>query len=249
MVTLTGARVFVLTAAMVSLAGVLVAYGARLARLERAVEAIAKATPAGSRPASSPVEEQSGEISLGGAALKGSRDAPVALVEYTDFHCPYCRRFARESLPILEGEYIETGRLVFVVKHLPLTGRHRFARAAAEVSECANNQGRFWPMHDWLVTGPIGDPRLNLVQSVIGAVGLDGTVFAECVASGAGAAMIDRHIEEARTLRVTATPTFFVGLVRSDRVSLIARISGAQNHVVFQEVIDEALARSEDGGR
>jgi protein-disulfide isomerase len=77
-------------------------------------------------------------ISIAGAALKGTASAPVAIVEYSDFECPYCATFVRTTFPDLDREYIATGRVLFAFRHLPLETIHKRAFRAAEASECAN---------------------------------------------------------------------------------------------------------------
>src|SRR2546429_9083525 len=79
---------------------------------------------------------------------KGRADAPVTLYEMSDFQCPYCREFAMSTMPVLEREYIEPGKVRFVYINLPLSSVHRNAASAAEVAMCAARQKRFWPMHD-----------------------------------------------------------------------------------------------------
>jgi protein-disulfide isomerase len=86
----------------------------------------------------------------------GVRTAPIVMIEYSDFECPYCRRFARETLPALTKEYIQLERLLLVFKHLPIDRIHKLATKAAEAAECSAHQGRFWEAHDrfFRIRGP-----------------------------------------------------------------------------------------------
>src|SRR2546425_890321 len=84
------------------------------------------------------------------ARAKGRSDAPVTVYEMSDFQCPYCRSFALTTMPLLEKEYVQTGKVRFVYINLPLTTRHPNAAAAAELAMCAARQGKFWPLHDLL---------------------------------------------------------------------------------------------------
>jgi protein-disulfide isomerase len=103
-----------------------------------------------SRGSSRPELEVPAEpVSIAGAANKGSVDARIVMIAFTDFQCPFCGRFAREVLPQLEHDYIATGRVQFVYRHLPLP-IHQYALKAAQAAECARRQDQFWPMHDWL---------------------------------------------------------------------------------------------------
>jgi protein-disulfide isomerase len=89
-------------------------------------------------------------VSLDGAALKGSSSANIAIIEYSDFQCPYCAKFVRDTFPLLNRRYIETGKVLFAFRHLPLDNIHSLAHRAAENAECARQQGKFWEMHDAL---------------------------------------------------------------------------------------------------
>src|SRR2546427_3969651 len=84
------------------------------------------------------------------ARSKGRRDAPVTVYEMSDFQCPYCRDFTLNTLPALEREYVQPGKVRFVFINLPLTSTHAHAVAAARVAMCAARQNRFWPVHDLL---------------------------------------------------------------------------------------------------
>lgn len=87
--------------------------------------------------------------SLEGAPRMGNADARVVIIEFSDFECPYCGKFAREILPTLKTKYIDPGRVQLVFRHYPLP-RHLRAERAAQGAECAAKQGRFWTMHDSL---------------------------------------------------------------------------------------------------
>src|SRR6267143_1759458 len=98
------------------------------------------------------------------ARTMGRADAPVTVYEMSDFQCPYCREFALSTMPLLEREYVQPGKVRFVYINLPLTSLHKNAAAAAEVALCAARQQRFWPMHDLLFRhqdqwAPLADPQ------------------------------------------------------------------------------------------
>src|SRR3989338_199678 len=79
--------------------------------------------------------------------FKGSKDAPVTIIEFSDYQCPYCARFDQQTLPALTDNYINTGKVKFVYRDFPLAF-HKNAQKASEASECADEQGKFWEMHD-----------------------------------------------------------------------------------------------------
>src|SRR5256884_9512282 len=131
----------------------------------------------------------------GGAALaartRGRSDAPVTVYEMSDFQCPYCREFALGTLPLLEREYVQAGKVRFVYINLPLSSVHRNAATAAEVAVCAARQERFWPMHDLLFrhqsqwSAP-ASPRAYLL-ALGDSAGLDSARLTQWIASGAPA--------------------------------------------------------------
>src|SRR5262245_4396869 len=143
---------------------------------------------------------------------RGAADAPVTLVEYGDFECPYCaaaRPIVRELLERLGGGL----RVVF--RHFPLTHEHRRAQAAAEAAEAAAAQGKFWEMHDLLYasSGKLADADL---RGHAAALGLDLARFDADVAVHAHPAAVRAHAEGGVRSGVSGTPTFFVNGVRHD---------------------------------
>jgi protein-disulfide isomerase len=165
-------------------------------------------------------------VSLAGAPTLGSRTAPIAIIGYSDFECPFCAKFQQETLPRLMREYISPGRVAFAFKHLPLDRIHRNARQAAEAAVCANDQGRFWELHNRFFDRPKDLDRTVIRASVL-AAGLDARQFEECQ-SGTSRVRVQADVAEAKQLGVSRTPTFLIGLLRSDGVSVHKRISGAE---------------------
>lgn len=165
--------------------------------------------------------------------FQGSNDAPVTLVEFSDFACPYCGRFSTETLPRIREQYINTGQVRFTYKHFAILGP--MSIRAAEASECAAEQGKFWEYHDQVfgnqasVRGSSGDGALTGLAETIG---LDTGAFAECLESGRYADQIQRESQAVAALGVRGTPGFLVNGIF---------ISGAQPFEVFQQVIEEQL--------
>jgi len=169
---------------------------------------------------------------------RGRGDAPVTIVEFTDYQCPYCRRFQAQTWPLLERRYVATGKVRFIVRDLPLEF-HSAARPAAEAAHCAGEQGRFWPMHDALLKT---DTKLD-DDSLAGearALGLDMGHFRACVAAAKYASAIERNAAEAASLGVRGTPTFIVGSAVQGELDG-ERLSGALPYGDFAAVIDRLL--------
>jgi protein-disulfide isomerase len=166
--------------------------------------------------------------------FQGDPNAPVTMVEFSDFRCGYCGLFAAEALPQLRQEYIDTGKVRFAYKHLAVLGPDSVR--AAEASECAAEQDKFWDFHNLVFTDQIANhtplTEDNLVE-LAEQVELDTTAFSDCLTSGR---YNDRVILESQTVQslgVRGTPGFVVNGVY---------IPGAQPFEVFQQVIEEQLA-------
>lgn len=179
----------------------------------------------------------SGPISIAGLAAVGAPTAMLTIIEYSDFQCPYCRRYFLETWPLVEREYVRTGQVRYVFHHLPLDRIHPVAVAAAEGAECAARQGRFWEMHDRLFENPRALQREALTQHAA-ALQLDVPRFTRCMATEAPS-NIRSQISNAARLGVTSTPTFFIGRIESNgQVRVLRRIAGAQPFPVFKDVLE-----------
>src|SRR5262245_7838380 len=170
-----------------------------------------------------------GDVSPAGPPARGPEAAPVTIVEFSDYECPFCKRAEPTVKKVLET-YGDKVRLVY--RNYPLEF-HATARPAAEASACAADQGRFWEVHDKMfATCDLHDAKL---KSLAGEVGLDQAKFDECFAKKQFKADIDKDMADASSVGVTGTPAFFI----NGRM-----LSGAQPFEKFKEVIDEELARS-----
>ncbi len=169
----------------------------------------------------------------------GRSDAPLTLLEFTDYQCPYCRRFQRETWPQLKKNYIDTGKLRFIVRDLPLQF-HSAARPAAEAAHCAGEQGRFWEMHQALLSG---DDALSAagIDGRARAVGLDLERLHACVAANRYESAIAHNIATADALGVRGTPAFVLG--RTVLGVLEGELAeGAQPFAAFDGALKELLA-------
>lgn len=171
------------------------------------------------------------EVNVGAAPFKGSSDAKVTIVEFSDFQCPFCSKGA-QVLSAIEKKYGNKVKIAF--KHYPLPF-HAQARIAAEASMCANEQDSklFWKMHDAMFADQSKLDKDNLVATAKKA-GVKEAEFKACLDSGKYKAKIDADVAEGATLGLKSTPTFFING---------KLISGAQPLEVFSEVIDSELAK------
>ncbi len=183
------------------------------------------------------------EVSLDDDPFKGNANAPVTVVEFSDFQCPFCLRFYTQTLPLLEETYIDTGKIKFVYRDLPLDALHPNARPAHIAAECADEQGEFWEYHDVLFEKqaewqslPSSDLQSSLVQFA-DDLGLQTVTFESCLESQEMADEVNKDALDASSYGISGTPTFFIGNEEDGFVKLI----GAQPFSAFQLQIDNQL--------
>jgi protein-disulfide isomerase len=179
-------------------------------------------------------------IALSDLPLKGDPGAQVVIVEYSDFQCPYCGDFVRQTLPVLERNYLSTGKVQVAFWNLPLAELHPQAMNAAEAAECARRQGRFWEMHDALFANQGQLDQASLVTRARG-IGLDMTQFAACVQSE-GASKVRKEAGSARALGISVTPTFMVGTKQTDGTVKVSQVVvGSKDFAAFKAMLDALL--------
>jgi protein-disulfide isomerase len=170
-------------------------------------------------------------VSIKGAPSKGPDNAPVTIVKFEDYQCPYCRQ-VQPILRELLSQYSDKIRLVH--KDLPLDAIHPQARLAAEAARCAGEQGKFWNYHDALYASSPNATQENL-KSYAKELGLDVDAFVRCLGSGKFKSVVQRDLVEGAQLGVTGTPTLFING---------REISGTQSKEAFQSILDEELAQT-----
>jgi len=169
------------------------------------------------------------DIPTDGYPSLGPDDAEIVIVEFSDFQCPFCRRFHDETYQALLDSY--PGQIRFVYRNLPLTSIHPDAMPAAIASLCANDQNAYWDFHEKLFSSEALDEATYIGYAT--DLGLDVETFTACLSSGSHDAFIQEDMDFALGLGVQSTPTFFVnGLA----------IVGAQPLANFTQIIDKELA-------
>jgi len=167
-------------------------------------------------------------VATDGAPVRGDVKAPITIVEFSDFHCPYCRSVQPALLQVL-AKYPGQVRLVY--KHFPLDSLHPQARRASEASWCANEQGKFWQFHDRVyAAGP--DASDAALGKFAAEVSIDKAAFDSCFASGRPKAAIQKEVAEGTEHGINGTPGFFV----NGRF-----LSGNQPLSAFENIIQEEL--------
>ena len=177
-------------------------------------------------------------ISIKDKPAMGSASAPVTVVEFADYQCPFCLRFTRSTFPSLKRDYIDTGKVRWVALNLPLAF-HKDARKAAQAAHCAGEQDKFWEMREVLFRNPKKLGQEDLPEHAV-TVELDVEAFKACIASDRHLAAIDQDAKDAGAVRLTGTPSFVVGKTASDKITGQV-IIGAQPVNVFNAAIKKAL--------
>ena len=162
--------------------------------------------------------------------MLGAEDAPITIVEFSDYECPYCRQWHTEVYTQLIDTYGDQIR--FVYRDFPLESIHSNANPAAEAANCAYEQGAFWEYHDKLFSNELG-LNSEALQEYASQLNLDTDAFQECIESGRYQEEVQSDFEFAANLGVRSTPTFFINGIA---------VVGAQPFEIFQQVIERELA-------
>ena len=194
-----------------------------------------------SEPAAAPQPSLPAELMTADAPFMGSPDAPLTIVEFSDFQCHFCARHWRQTYGQLDREYISLGKVRYVFRHFPLESIHAQALKAGEAAECAAAQGKFWEMHDRLFANQQALMPADLVEHAE-ALSLDETRFAACLA-GEMTARVRADLAIGRQAGVTATPHFFVGVtIPGGKIKVVHKVSGAMPFATFKSTIERLLA-------
>jgi protein-disulfide isomerase len=174
---------------------------------------------------------------------KGSPTAPVTVYEMSDFQCPYCKKFANETFPALERDYIRTGKVRWVFINFPLTSVHSHASAAAELALCSAKQGKFWRVHDLLFQhqeawSPLKEAGPFFV-SLADSAGLSKQALLSCLESPTTIKAVQADADGAARSGASSTPSFYIegGL-----------LEGAAPLAVFRQVLD-SVYKQKTGGK
>jgi protein-disulfide isomerase len=175
-------------------------------------------------------EDKPVRVDTSGSPAQGREDAKVTMVEFVDFECPFCGRYARDTLPQLRRDYGD--RIRYVSRQFPLD-IHPNADGAARAAVCADEQGRYWQLHDLLFAHQEALGKRDLA-GYARELGLDMGRYSTCLRSTATRAHVERDLDDGRRYGVTGTPAFFI----NGRV-----ISGAQPYAQFKAQLDAAFKR------
>lgn len=190
---------------------------------------------------------KAGQVSIDDDAVLGDKAAPLTMIEFSDFQCPFCRKLWKESLSQIKKEYIDTGKLKFVYRDFPLSP-HPAAEPAALAAECAKEQGKFWEMHNKIFqeqdkqgTGTIAFAADDL-KKWASQIGLNAAKFNQCLDSAKYKGEVEKDYSDGIAAGVTGTPASFIGKSTDSGVIEGTLVSGAQPFSEFKTVIDQLLS-------
>ncbi|MDF0534286.1 thioredoxin domain-containing protein [Shewanella sp. A32] len=181
------------------------------------------------------------DLDLGGTLPSlGSKDAKVAILEFSDFQCPYCKRFMDTSFSKLKSEFIDNGKVLYVVRNYPLSF-HSKAEGAAIAAECAKAQQQYWPMRELLFANAktLGD---ELYTSTAEQLKLNMDTFKNCLADPAIKTQVAADLAYGQQLGINGTPSFVIGKVKDNQLIEPELLVGAQPIEAFLPLISKKLA-------
>jgi protein-disulfide isomerase len=183
-------------------------------------------------------------VSIDDDPIKGSNDAPITIVEFSDFQCPFCSRFHIQTFPLILKEYVDTGKVKFVYRDFPIQSSHPNAMPAAAASECAHEQNNYWEYHNALFERQtiwnnleISD-SINTFKKFAIELGLNEDQFNSCLDSGKYIEEINKDLKDGTNYGITGTPGFLIGNEKNGFVKL----TGAQPFEAFKKIIDSQLS-------
>lgn len=181
------------------------------------------------------------DVSVDGVPRKGASAAKIVLIEFSDFECPFCAQHAHGPYAQIQQQYVSTGKVQYAFRHFPLEQLHPAAKQAAEAAACANDQGKFWELHDKLFENQRALQLSNLHEYAKSAQ-VDSSRFEVCMTGHQMGRRVSDDLAEARRLGLRATPAFVLGEIQPNQtVRVTRRIVGAHPMEVFELALDEML--------
>lgn len=174
---------------------------------------------------------------------KGNKNSDVYIIEFSDFQCPFCRRFYSQTFSQLEDDYIKTDKIYFIYRDFPLDSIHPTANSAAQAAECAKEQGKFWEMHNKIFDeqNKLGQGTVQFSETDLKAwasdIGVNTQTFDQCLDSGKYTQEVEKDFKDGVNTGVTGTPTFFIGNPKDGYTAVV----GAQPYSVIKQVVDSLL--------
>ena len=177
-------------------------------------------------------------IAIGTNPILGNENAPIAIVEFTDYQCPYCARHATQTFPQIEGNFVKAGKVKYYLRDMPLTAIHQNANNAAIAARCAGEQGKYWEMHTLLFSKVLDWESLSAdaikakFEEYSTNLGLSVTSFSSCYESSKFAGNIATDTQQAKSYGITGTPASIIILPKTaNEAKLLAVLSANPSYV------------------
>jgi protein-disulfide isomerase len=196
------------------------------------------AAPAQAGAQKAPVPGAKVDVAVGNFPVKGDAKAKVTIIEFADFRCPFCEQFFTNTEPQIIKDYVDTGKAKFAFRNFAFLGPASVT--AADASECANDQGKFWDYYNYLYKNQPDESDTSmyntdtLTQAAI-SLGMNGDTFRSCLDGKKGEAKANQDLADGQKAGVSGTPTFFVNGTQ---------IVGAEPYASFKQLIDQELAKA-----
>ncbi len=189
------------------------------------------------------------DVSMDDDAIEGDANAPVTIIEFSDYECPYCKRYVQQTYPEIFKNYIDTGKVKYIFRDLPLSFHDPAATKEAIAANCARAQGddkTYYKFHDLQYentgsngTGIPDDKLVELAKSL----GLDGAKFKKCVDDEEYKDEVTKDLDDAQKVGATGTPTFFIGKSSDSGTIKGEMLVGAQPYEAFKAAIEKYLPK------
>ncbi|MEM7358135.1 MAG: thioredoxin domain-containing protein [Pseudomonadota bacterium] len=199
-------------------------------------EAIAERPVANSAPT-----RNSGNVSIDQSPYVGNNEAEIAIIEFSDYQCPYCRRHFTQTFPEISRNYLEPGKVKYVMKQFPL-GFHAKARGASIAALCVEQEkpGEYWRAHESIFSG---NTKLNQESylEMASSLGIQSAKFQACMADPKIASLVDQDLREGEGVGVSGTPAFYIGKIKDGKVVGGRLVSGARPYSTFENLLESLL--------
>jgi len=185
-------------------------------------------------------------VTLGNLPRLGSKESSIAIVEFSDFQCPFCSRHFKQTMPQITSNYIDTNKVQYIMRDFPLSF-HTKASGAAIAVRCAAKQSdvAYWAMHEELFENGSSSLNRENYKNIAEKLKLDMNKYSICLDDSAVAAKVDEDMAYGQKVGVSGTPAFFIGKIEGDEIVNVKRLVGAQPYSSFSRVIDSFLTKNE----
>ena len=198
----------------------------------------AQAARPGQAPAPPPVIEK--VVSIDDDPIKGDKNAPITIIEFSDYECPFCKRSYDNVITQIDKEYISKGKVRLVFRDYPLPF-HKKAIPAAIAANCAGEQGKYWEVHDFMFEDQKTNLEISTIIDSAGDLGLNKAKFQACINDKSKEKEITKDIEDGQKYGVRGTPSYFIGKTTDGDEMTGTFIRGAQPYIVLKELIEKHL--------